>query len=142
MHRIPLVLALSFLALPAAAKPPEATGTLTLAFKGIERHQGAIMVALYDETGWAGGKPVRVAMADASAAAPAIAIKALPAGRYGIKAFHDVDGNGKLNMNPFGIPTEPFAFSNDAMGSHGAPSWDAAAFVVAPAGATHSITIR
>ena len=35
-------------------------------------------------------------------------------GRYGIKMFHDVDGDGEMGTNIVGFPTEPFGFSNDA----------------------------
>jgi len=33
------------------------------------------------------------------------------AGTYVLAAFHDVNGNGKLDRNFFGIPTEPYGFS-------------------------------
>ncbi len=36
----------------------------------------------------------------------------LPAtGTYVLAAYHDVNGNGKLDRNFFGIPTEPYGFS-------------------------------
>ena len=54
----------------------------------------------------------------------------LKPGRYAIRVFHDLDGDGKMGLNPFGVPTEPFAFSNDAKGMMGPASWDAAAFEV------------
>ena len=41
------------------------------------------------------------------------------AGVYGIAVRHDVNGNGKMDTNPFGMPTEPFAFSNSAKGNMG-----------------------
>jgi uncharacterized protein (DUF2141 family) len=38
----------------------------------------------------------------------------IPPGEYAIMAFHDVDGNGRLNTNgAFGLPSEPYAFSNN-----------------------------
>jgi uncharacterized protein (DUF2141 family) len=54
----------------------------------------------------------------------------LKPGTYAIKAFHDLNGDGKMNTNPFGIPTEPYAFSNDASGVMGPPGWTDAAFEV------------
>jgi uncharacterized protein (DUF2141 family) len=33
------------------------------------------------------------------------------AGTYVLAAFHDLNGNGKLDRNFFGIPTEPYGFS-------------------------------
>ncbi|MEO8590991.1 MAG: DUF2141 domain-containing protein [Flavobacteriales bacterium] len=54
----------------------------------------------------------------------------LTVGRYAIKAFHDVNDNGKLDTNWIGIPSEPYGFSNDAMGTFGPPSFEQAGFVV------------
>ena len=57
----------------------------------------------------------------------AVAIKALPAGRYAVAAFEDTKGTGKLDKNFLGVPTEPYGFSNDATGTFGPPSFDQAA---------------
>jgi len=37
----------------------------------------------------------------------------LPHGQYAIAVYHDVNGNGKLDKNLLGIPSEPYAFSNN-----------------------------
>ncbi|MEP7005891.1 MAG: DUF2141 domain-containing protein [Sphingomonas bacterium] len=144
-HLLAAALALSAILNPPAAmaKPDTSPGaTLTITFHGVETRTGSVMIALYDAAGWTGGKPIRVAMADAAAAAPSVSIADLPPGRYGIKAFHDVDGDGKMGTNPFGMPTEPFAFSNDAKGNRGPASWDAASFEVVAPGGSQGITIR
>ena len=47
----------------------------------------------------------------------------LPAGEYAIRVMQDVNGNEELDTNWFGVPTEPWAFSNNAKGSFGPPSW-------------------
>ena len=127
-------------AAPARAEAPVAP--LSVTFTGIEAKQGRVLLAVYDEAGWSGGKPVRVAMVDATADPASVTIADLPAGRDGIKAFHDVNGNGKMDANPFGMPIEPFAFSNDARGAQGPASWADAAFTVAVDGARLTITIR
>ncbi len=66
-------------------------------------------------------------------------VKGVPAGRYAIKSFHDIDGDGKLGSNMFGIPTEPYAFSNNAAGR---ASWAEASFELAAGGNTHRIAIK
>jgi uncharacterized protein (DUF2141 family) len=147
MH--PLFLAATFVLAPLAAVPTCAAGTttaspatLTVSFTGIATPKGVIMVALYDAAGWDGGKPVRVAMIDANGTDVSTVFTGLAPGRYAIKSFHDINGDGKMDTNPFGLPVEPFAFSNDAHGEKGVPSWDAAAFDLAPNGSTQRITIR
>jgi uncharacterized protein (DUF2141 family) len=127
-------------AAPAIAAEP--TGTLALSFTGLEAKEGKIMLALYDEAGWAGGRPVRSAMADAASGEVKVSIEGLPAGRYGVKAFHDVNGNGRMDTNPFGMPTEPFAFSNDAHGQMGPAAWADAAFTLRAGANAQSVTIR
>ena len=125
----------------AAAAPGGAS--LTLAFTGIERPTGALMIALFDsEAGWTGSRPVRTAMVPISGASVESLFEGLPPGRYGAKVFHDVDGDHRLNTNPFGIPIAPFAFSNNAHGAMGPASWADAAFDLAAGATRHSITIR
>jgi uncharacterized protein (DUF2141 family) len=48
----------------------------------------------------------------------------VPPGQYVIAAFHDRDGNKKLNASLLGLPSEPYGFSRDARGSLGAPKFE------------------
>ena len=64
------------------------------------------------------------------------------AGEYAVKLYHDVNGDGEMNTNPFGMPVEPFAFSNDAKGRFGPAKWDAAKFTVGADAVTHTITMN
>ena len=138
MIRIFAVAALLAFAAPAFAQ--SADNRLTLTFE-TGAGTGAIMVALYDsEAAYEGGAPARVARVDV-AAGQHEAVFDLPAGAYGVKAFHDVNGNGKMDVNPFGMPTEPFAFSNNAVGNMGPAKWDRARFEVSGATA-QTIRIR
>jgi uncharacterized protein (DUF2141 family) len=129
---------------PAPAAPATAANAgLTIAFTGIERQTGALMIALFDsEAGWTGNRPVRAVRVDVSGAGAETLFEGLPPGRYGVKAFHDVDGDGRMGTNPFGMPTEPFAFSNNARGAMGPASWADAAFTVEAGPARHVITIQ
>lgn len=134
-------IALNIPALAAAAGTEPAK--VDIAFTKIASPTGAIMVAVYDsEDSFNGGKPVRVAMARVSSASASTSLEGLTAGRYAIKLFHDVDGDGKMGTNPFGMPTEPFAFSNNARGHMGPATWADAAFDVKAGTNTHSITIN
>lgn len=47
----------------------------------------------------------------------------LPDGTYAIAVIHDIDKNGKLTTNMFGYPTEPYAFSKNAKGNFGPPTF-------------------
>lgn len=74
-----------------------------------------------------GCRPVQV---KAEGGVVRIVLNDVAPGTYAIKAFHDVDRNGKLDTNFMGIPKEPYGFSNDAMGTFGPPSFDQASFKV------------
>ena len=124
-------LALAALAAAPAARAQETLGDLTLSFPGLATKSGNVMIAVYDSAqGWTAGKAVRVAVASASDAEPSAKISALPTGTYAVRVFQDIDGDGKMSRNPFGLPTEPYGFSRDAMGAMGPPTFDDAAFQV------------
>lgn len=55
-------------------------------------------------------------------------VDSLPAGDYAFAIFHDENNNNELDQNWLGIPTEGFAFSNNANGTFGPPSWTQAQF--------------
>ncbi|MNH51705.1 hypothetical protein D3C73_33540 [compost metagenome] len=142
MLRFLAVAAVLVFASPALAQSASsaADDRLTLTFDtGAET--GAVLIALYDsEAAYEGGQPAQVAQVDV-AAGQREAVFDLPAGAYGMKAFHDVNGNGKMDTNPFGMPTEPFAFSNNAVGNMGPAKWDRVRFEVSGATA-QTIRIR
>ncbi len=47
--------------------------------------------------------------------------------KIAIACYQDINGNQKLDTNALGIPTEPYAFSNNARGKWKKPTWDDAA---------------
>lgn len=102
---------------------------------------GDVMVAVFDsQTAYDAGRPMRAVRIDVAGGARSATVD-LSAGDYAIKAFHDVDGDGQMNKNPFGMPTEPYAFSNNAKGNMGPAPWGEARFAVAGA-TTHALTFR
>jgi uncharacterized protein (DUF2141 family) len=58
-----------------------------------------------------------------------------------VKAFHDVNDDGKMNLNPFGVPIEPVAFSNNAPANMGPAGWERAKITVS-GNAAQTIQIR
>ncbi|PPK84734.1 uncharacterized protein (DUF2141 family) [Neolewinella xylanilytica] len=53
------------------------------------------------------------------------------AGEYVIAAFQDLNGNGKLDTNLFGVPTEPYGFAKTPPTKWRAPSFEEIATQVA-----------
>ena len=149
MIRLIAALALTLSATPAlaqaepGARPVTGSGTSSVALTfetGVSR--GAVMVALFDsQASYDGGAPVGQARVDVAAGGRTATFGNLPAGDYAARAFHDVNGDGEMNTNPFGMPTEPYAFSNNAVGNMGPASWERARFDVSGETA-QTITIR
>ncbi|MBL8531196.1 MAG: DUF2141 domain-containing protein [Hyphomonadaceae bacterium] len=136
-------IALALAASAAAAPQAQAqqTGTLTIELSGLAP-QGAVMLQLFDsEAGYGAGRGVSARQVAVTSETATIAIEGLAPGQYAFRLFHDVDGDGRMNTNPFGIPTEPFAFSNNARGSFGPAPWSSAVFTVAPGANVQAITL-
>lgn len=128
----------------AAAVAQNAGSNLVVNFTGMEEKQGAIMGVLVDSEAAYDGKaaPARPIMVSVDKAEVAAAIEGLAPGTYAIKLFHDIDGDGKMGTNPYGMPIEPFAFSNNAVGNMGPAKWADAKFEVKTGSNTHSIVIK
>ncbi|MFN3640630.1 MAG: DUF2141 domain-containing protein [Flavobacterium sp.] len=54
--------------------------------------------------------------------------KKIPAGKYAIAVYQDINKNGILDRNWLGIPSEPYGFSNNPSTIFGPPSFHKAAF--------------
>ena len=134
-------LASALMLLAPAAMAADAA-TLTVTFEGLKAHTGSVMMSLVGEAAYDGkAAPAAQTMVAANGDMVVATFNGLAPGQYAIKAFHDVDGDGKMGANPFGIPTEPYAFSNNAAGVMGPPKWSAVAFEVKPGANTHAIKI-
>lgn len=119
---------LLFACLLCVAAIPAKAAELTVAFPALKTTNGRIVAALFDsEAAWNGkGKAVRRLSVPATAGA--LVFESLPQGRYAVKAFHDLDGDGRLKSGPIRTPQEPYAFSNNAPARFGPPTWRAASF--------------
>jgi uncharacterized protein (DUF2141 family) len=135
-------LALSALAAPhAAGAQTPAEAVVRVSVTNIRAQQGFIMVALYDEANW-GRTAVTRARVPVTGDVVAFTLTAPAPGRYAIRMFQDVNGDGAMDTNVIGIPTEPIGFSNNAPLQFGPPAFDVAAFEVAASGAAQSIALR
>lgn len=138
-----LVLLASVLtAMFAAGSAAAQTAKLSVTVTGIGDVKGALMMALYDEAGYGPDTPVAPAMVPVTGKEVTYTFEGLKAGRYAVKMFHDVDGDGKMGTNPFGMPLEPFAFSNNAPANYGPATWAAASFDVGAGTTSHAIKLN
>jgi uncharacterized protein (DUF2141 family) len=120
---------------PAPAVPAGASATLVVEVEGLKDDRGKLHASLYaSEEGF----PTRPEKALRQADVPIVRGKALVVfeglrpGGYAVAAYHDENGDGKLDTGFLGIPTEGLASSNDARGFMGPPSFEKARVEVAP----------
>jgi len=138
-------LLIASLLLICAAAPAQMTSgsRIEIRVTGVPNERGTLMIALFDAPN---GFPSdsRSARLRQQVEHPgrdvAVIFDDVPSGTYAIAVFHDADGNGVLNTNFLGIPTEAWGASNDAKGHFGPPSFASAAFHLDEA-ATLSLTI-
>jgi len=135
-HRLAICLAALFASCAAHA------GDLNITVEGVKNDQGQIMVALYDSADGFLKRTVKAGVAPAANGSTKVVVKDVPAGAYGFALFHDANGNGKMDKNMMGIPSEDYAFSNNALGNMGPPSFEQARFTVPAAGAAVTVSLR
>jgi uncharacterized protein (DUF2141 family) len=102
-------------------------GTLMLAiYNNAEAFEGSVVKEKRSEVGVFKGLELYLEPMDSTQLNTEI-----PDGEYAIAFFIDANGNKKLDKNFLGIPKEQFGFSNNAMGTLSAPSFEQAKFKVA-----------
>ena len=105
---------------------------LTVVVTNIKLALGPIRVGVFkDPAPFPKADHILVSKAVASAPGEvAVVFEGLEPGSYAGSAIHDLDDNGKLNRNLFGVPSEPYGFSRGARGRTGSPSFDDAKIAV------------
>jgi uncharacterized protein (DUF2141 family) len=105
--------------------------SLSIQIQGVRTRTGQVMLSLCTAVEYDAGDrcafgkivPIR------DIGAP-IVIDNVPNGTFGVKLFHDVNGNGRLDANAMGIPREPYGFSNNARGRFGPAKFEDASFTI------------
>jgi uncharacterized protein (DUF2141 family) len=126
----------SLLGMPAHA------ADLRIHIDDVRSGAGQIMVALYDSE----GRFMKQALHSASVAAvqgsTSVDFKDLPAGEYAFAVVHDANANGKMDRNLVGMPSEDYAFSNNALGKMGPAAYADARFSLPAGGAAVRVSLR
>lgn len=118
---------------------------LRVEFSNIQEAKGQLFVAVYDQSGtFLKTDQVRTQkiVPITQTGTLTISLGELPPGKYALSCFHDLNGNGQLDTNWMGIPTEPYGFSNNARPKFRAPNWAEAAFDWSGKGASIGIRLE
>lgn len=103
-----------------------AQNKLEVTVTNITETTGTIRIALYNNEGdflkkFQEGKIVKVSGKEVT-----IVFDNLKKGDYAVSVYHDKNDNQEMDSNFMGIPSEPYGFSNNAMGTFGPPSFEKA----------------
>ncbi len=110
-----------------------------LQFVGLKAGEGTLMIAAYGSAETFFKKPSWSQAIKVDKETMTVPLCNLDAAEIAVTAFQDMNGNGKLDSNPMGIPSKPYAASGKpAMFS--APTWNDTK--VAFAGSTQAIIIK
>lgn len=108
----------------AAAPAPGAE--LTVRVEGDKPAEGDLYAAVYDrpDTFLKDGSSLQSAQRRMDGHSATTHFADLPPGRYAVSVYVDTNGNGELDTNLIGTPTEPYGFSRDARGNMGPPGFE------------------
>jgi uncharacterized protein (DUF2141 family) len=131
-------------ALAALCLIPASTwaATLKVTVSNIQKQEGVLKLDLFKEEAQWLQQSIRSEKLSADASQVLWEIKDLEPGTYAISAIHDVNGNDQLDTGTFGIPTEPYGFSNDARGMFGPAKWEKAVFTVSEGEQEHLLKVE
>jgi uncharacterized protein (DUF2141 family) len=129
MKNIFFVLLLCLGSLSAVTQNKELV-TLTIEVSVTKYNKGKIMLALYDHKDHYMKKSYMNSTENVENNKVTIVFEGLKKGEYAFSLFHDVNNNGKLDNNFFGIPKEPYGFSNKQKGRFGPPKFEKVKFAV------------
>jgi uncharacterized protein (DUF2141 family) len=110
----------------------EDTATLKLVMTNITK-QGKIYVAVHkpnEKFPDGDDKIIKRLVATCNSATCVFDLGQIPYGDYAIAIYQDENGNGKLDTGTFGVPKEPFAFSNNFKPRFGGPDFEKCKFTV------------
>lgn len=103
-------------------------GSLVVSLSNIKK-TGKIHVALYKKCDdFPDSKFIVRSLTNECTGSCSFQFESVPYGEYAIAIYQDENNNGKLDTGMFGIPSEPFAFSNNFRPKFGGPSFEKCRF--------------
>lgn len=117
------LVALDTQAQSAAAPATTEASCATLDVTGLKPNEGTLMIAVYASADTFFKKPAWTTMQKVSGSTVQIPVCGLNVEEFAVTAVQDLNGNRKLDTNPVGVPTEPYAASGTPS-MFGAPTWN------------------
>ncbi|GAB3997724.1 hypothetical protein GCM10028807_43480 [Spirosoma daeguense] len=115
---------------------------LTVEIQNVQPLKGTVFVALFKPgKDFPDGQPIDGKKVEASSASVRASFSVDP-GTYAVAIFHDENANGKMDKKMFGIPKEPYGFSNNFRPKMSAPKFSDCQFDVGNSSKTIQIALK
>lgn len=120
------------------------TGNITLLIHGFKNGEGTAQIAMANsrESHPQEAKAFRELESTIKDGKVEVVFSDIPLGEYSIRLFHDINDNKVLDKNIFGVPKEPYGYSNNARAKLSAPSWEDAMFELDSEEVTQKIEVK
>ena len=117
------------------------TYDLTVVVQGLENNDGVLQFGLYNEADKFPivGETFKMVRVKTSANSRKYTFIGLTKGDYAVAIYQDENNNDNCDKNFFGIPVEPYAFSNDIRPKLSVPSFEDCSFQL---NQTKTVTIQ
>lgn len=132
--RLAIATTITGLAALAGLAAPQRAGAdgarVVVEVEGLRSNRGAVLGALFrSRDGWTEeGREIATCRADIDGRTATCVLSDVAPGTYAFAFLHDEDGDGALDRDWIGLPSEGFGFSNDAAPVLGPPSFESASF--------------
>lgn len=135
-----LILDLFFFEGPCSAAPRKTN--LKIDIQNVRTQRGAVYVAIYrPDNNFPSGKPMDGKKLPAGSKSVQTTFSVEP-GDYAVAVYHDENDNGKMDKRMFGIPKEPYGFSNNFRPVMSAPKFSDCKFSVGDGEKSISIKLQ
>ncbi|WDE14078.1 DUF2141 domain-containing protein [Thalassomonas haliotis] len=93
---------------------------IQLEITGVKSAQGKLYIQLFNgEENYNQGNAELATITKAKPGNASLTFQDVDNGEYALRFYHDENNNGKLDSNLFGMPTEGYGFSNNALPNFG-----------------------
>jgi uncharacterized protein (DUF2141 family) len=104
--------------------PTTNTANVEVSIKSLKRASGLISIALCNDEKAFMSASYKMGSVNMPKEGPiSFTFENVPQGKYSIRIFQDIDGDGKLTAAENGLPKEPFGFSQNPSMQYGPPTW-------------------
>ncbi len=137
------LVALGFFAAPSWVEADDG-GTVEVRVTNLSNAKGTVLCSVFassDGFPSTHTKAVKKGEAKISGGQATLVFKGLPPGDYAVAAFHDENGNKKLDKSFIGAPTEGWGVSRNPPPKLRAPRWSEAKFDL-PDGGTRKLNLK